>query len=59
MHFDTWITSGHQRGAWLAKRLGVTRQAVYNWRIRGVPKQWRAQISALTRRAVTVRMMQE
>jgi Putative antitoxin of bacterial toxin-antitoxin system, YdaS/YdaT len=57
MDFNTWIAAGHHRGAWLAQKLGVTRQAVHNWRIRGVPRKWQAQISRLSGRAVTVSQM--
>ena len=59
MQFDLWIAGGHQRGAWLAQKLGVTRQCVHNWRIRGVPRKWQAQISRLSKRAVTVAHMRE
>lgn len=33
----------------LARRLGVTRQAVENWRARGAPAKWCPAIEAVTR----------
>jgi uncharacterized protein YjcR len=59
MHFDLWLAGEPHRGAWLAKKLGVTRQAVHNWRRRGVPRRWQARISAISKRAVTVAQMRE
>ena len=34
-----------------------TRQAVHNWRTRGVPRNWQAPVSRATRGAVTVSQM--
>lgn len=59
MNLNDWLDDSKHVGrtSWLAERLGVTKGAVSQWRVRGVPKARMAAIQDVTAGAVTVEEM--
>jgi DNA-binding transcriptional regulator YdaS (Cro superfamily) len=52
MDLHQWLDAEEGRAKWLAESLGVSKSAVSNWRLQGVPMLHMERIEALTAGAV-------